>query len=47
MKYCKNCGMLLEDTHEHCIACGTDVTKAENVSKYPPGVQETIESQKK
>lgn len=47
MKYCKNCGMLLEDTHEHCIACGTDVTKAENVSKYPPGVRETIESQKK
>ena len=47
MKYCKNCGMLLEDTHENCIACGTDVTKPENVSQYPPGMQETIESQKK
>ncbi len=45
MKYCKNCGMLLEDTHEHCIRCGTDVTVAENVSMYPIEVMETIEEE--
>ena len=45
MKYCKNCGMLLEDTHEHCIRCGTDVTLPENVSMYPIEVMETIEEE--
>lgn len=45
MKYCKNCGTLLEDTHEHCIRCGTDVTIAENVSMYPIEVMETIEEE--
>lgn len=47
MKYCKNCGMLLEDSHELCIGCGTDVTNKNNVSKYPPQVQQNLESQKK
>ena len=46
MKYCKNCGMLLEDTHEHCIRCGVDVTVPENVSMYPIEVMETIEEEK-
>ncbi len=45
MKYCKKCGMLLEDTHVHCIRCGADVTKAENVSMYPIEVMETIEEE--
>ena len=45
MKYCKKCGMLLEDTHEHCIRCGADVTIAENVSMYPIEVMETIEEE--
>ena len=44
MKYCKNCGMLLEDTHERCIRCGTDVTNKKNVSKYPIKVQENMEA---
>ena len=33
MKYCKKCGMLLEDTFEHCIRCGMDVTIPENVTE--------------
>ncbi len=45
MKYCKKCGMLLEDTHVHCIRCGADVTLAENVSMYPIEVMETIEKE--
>jgi len=45
MKYCKKCGMLLEDTHETCIRCGADVTLAENVSMYPIEVMETIEEE--
>lgn len=44
MKYCKNCGMLLEDTHGTCIRCGTDVTDKKNVSKYPIKVQETMDA---
>ncbi len=47
MKYCKKCGMLLEDTHEHCIRCGADVTLAENVSMYPIEVMKTIEEENK
>ena len=47
MKYCRKCGMLLEDTHEHCIRCGADVTMAENVSMYPIEVMETIEEENK
>ena len=43
MKYCRNCGTLLEDTHEHCIRCGMDVTIPENVSLYPIEVMETLE----
>ena len=43
MKYCRNCGTLLEDTHEHCIRCGMDVTIPENVSMYPIEVMETLE----
>ncbi len=46
MKYCKNCGMLLEDTQPNCIRCGIDVTVAENVSMYPIEVLETIEQEK-
>ena len=45
MKYCKKCGMLLEDTHEHCIRCGADVMVPENVSMYPIEVMETIEEE--
>ncbi len=45
MKYCKKCGMLLEDTHEHCIKCGADVTDPENVSMYPIEVMETLEEE--
>ena len=45
MKYCKKCGMLLEDTHVNCIRCGADVTKAENVSMYPIEVMETLEQE--
>lgn len=45
MKYCRKCGMLLEDTHLNCIRCGADVTKAENVSMYPIEVMETLEQE--
>ena len=45
MKYCRKCGMLLEDTHVNCIRCGADVTKAENVSMYPIEVMETLEQE--
>lgn len=47
MKYCKNCGMLLEDSHEHCIGCGADVTSKDSVSKYPPQVRQNLELEKK
>ncbi|MCR5673867.1 MAG: hypothetical protein K6F87_09175 [Lachnospiraceae bacterium] len=47
MKYCKICGTLLEDTHEHCIRCGADVTIAENVSMYPIEVMESLEENNK
>ena len=46
MKYCKRCGTLLEDTHEVCIRCGADVTRAENVSMYPIEVMESLEQNK-
>ncbi|MCR5592069.1 MAG: hypothetical protein K6F73_11130 [Lachnospiraceae bacterium] len=47
MKYCKICGTLLEDTHEHCIRCGADMTIEENVSMYPIEVMETMEEENK
>lgn len=47
MKYCKKCGMLLEDTIDICIRCGTDVKDPDNVSKYPPGMEKKIEADKK
>ncbi|MBO4901612.1 MAG: hypothetical protein J5518_02315 [Lachnospiraceae bacterium] len=47
MKYCKKCGMLLEDTIDICIGCGTDVTDPDNVSKYPPNMVKEIEAEKK
>ncbi|MBO4266569.1 MAG: zinc ribbon domain-containing protein [Lachnospiraceae bacterium] len=47
MKYCRKCGMLLEDTHVTCIRCGADVTLEENVSMYPIEVMETIEEENK
>lgn len=46
MKYCKKCGMLLEDTADTCIRCGNDVTLEANVSMYPPEVMETMDAQK-
>ncbi|MCR4654722.1 MAG: hypothetical protein K5770_00605, partial [Lachnospiraceae bacterium] len=46
MKYCKKCGMLLEDTQEICIGCGTDVSEPENTSIFPPEVAEKMESRK-
>jgi len=46
MKYCKRCGMLLEDTNTNCIRCGTDVTLAENYSLFPIEVMQTLDAQK-
>lgn len=46
MKYCKKCGTLLEEAHEHCIRCGADVTLPENVSPYPVRVMETLDAEK-
>ena len=46
MKYCKKCGMLLEDTQDICISCGTDVTKPENTSQFPPEIAKKMESRK-
>ena len=46
MKYCKNCGMLLEDTQEICMGCGFDVSDPENTSELPLEVAEKMESQK-
>ena len=46
MKYCKNCGMLLEDTQEICIGCGSDVSDPANTSQFPPEVAEKMESKK-
>lgn len=46
MKYCKNCGMLLENSIERCIKCGTDVSIAANVSKYPPEIEARMEREK-
>lgn len=47
MKYCKKCGMLLEDNMEICIGCGSDVTKKDSYTKYPEPMQEKIELEKK
>jgi len=47
MKYCLNCGMLLEDTHDVCIGCGKDVSDPNSTSKYPPDVQRKIENKQK
>lgn len=47
MKYCKNCGMLLEDSSEICIGCGLDTLSPENVTKYPPKVEKKLEAEKK
>ncbi|MBR2275861.1 MAG: zinc ribbon domain-containing protein [Lachnospiraceae bacterium] len=46
MKYCKKCGMLLEDTQDICISCGTDVTIPENTSQFPPEIAEKMQSRK-
>ena len=43
MKYCMKCGTLLEDSHEICIGCGTDVTSPESWSLYPPEMAKKIE----
>lgn len=47
MKYCMNCGMLLEDSHEICIGCGADVTKEGSWSLYPIEMAKVIEKDKK
>lgn len=47
MKYCKKCGMLLEDNMEICIGCGSSVTEKESYSRYPEPMQEQIELEKK
>ncbi len=47
MKYCKKCGMLLEDNMEICIGCGTDVTAKGTYSKYPVPMQEKIDLETK
>lgn len=46
MKYCKNCGMLLENSIERCIKCGADVSIAANVSKYPPEIEARMERER-
>lgn len=46
MKYCRKCGMLLEDTTLNCIRCGSDVTLSENYSLFPIEVMETLDAQK-
>ncbi|MCR5002607.1 MAG: hypothetical protein K6A71_12545 [Lachnospiraceae bacterium] len=47
MKYCKKCGMLLEDNMERCIGCGSDVTDKKSYSKFPEPVQQKLDSEKK
>ena len=47
MKYCKKCGMLLEDNMEICIGCGSNVTRKDTYTKYPEPMQEKIELEKK
>ena len=47
MKYCKKCGMLLEDNMDRCIGCGSDVTDKDSYSKYPVQVEEQIKIEKK
>ena len=47
MKYCKKCGMLLENTHKVCIRCGADVSDPNNVSLYPPEVELGLDEEKK
>ena len=47
MKYCKKCGMLLEDNMDICIGCGSDVTSKGSYSKYPEQMQAKIDSEKK
>lgn len=46
MKYCRNCGMLLEDTHQRCIKCDYDVSIAANYSLYPLDVEESLKKNK-
>ena len=47
MKYCKKCGMLLEDNMERCIGCGSDVTDKKSYSRFPEPVQKQLDSEKK
>ena len=47
MKYCLKCGTLLEDSHEICIGCGSDVTKPDSWSLYPPEMAKRIEIENK
>lgn len=47
MKYCKKCGMLLEDNMERCIGCGSDVTAKDSFTRYPEEIQKKIETEKK
>lgn len=45
MKYCVKCGTLLEDSHEICIGCGSEVTEPDSWSMYPPDMAKTIEKE--
>ncbi|MDO4189137.1 MAG: hypothetical protein Q4D29_09125 [Lachnospiraceae bacterium] len=47
MKYCMKCGTLLEDSHDRCIGCGSDVTEPGSWSLYPPDMAKTIEIEEK
>ena len=47
MKYCKKCGMLLENNLEICIGCGNDVNNKENYSRYPEKLQIRIDEEAK
>ncbi len=47
MKYCKKCGMLLEDNMELCIGCGSDVKSKGTYSKYPEEIELQLEQEKK
>lgn len=46
MKYCAKCGMLLEDTHETCIRCGSDVTQKGSYSLLPPNLEKSMENER-
>ena len=47
MKYCKKCGMLLENNMMSCIGCGSDVSQKGSWTNYPIKMQEKLDLEKK